>query len=103
MASVVEEIRKQVQNASFGRAKFEKRWQDRIFPGHVRIGPVTIYGANAMHWQVDIRTRWGYLCAHPTTRTFGGHWPWKVYLSRDATPQGVKETRHGFMFGGRGQ
>ena len=24
------------------------RWQDRLFCGHLHIGPVTIYGANAM-------------------------------------------------------
>jgi hypothetical protein len=78
-----------------------ERWQDRFFPGHISIGPVCVYGANAMHWAVNIRTRWGFLCAHPTTRTFGGRWPWYMYLSRDGTPEGVKETRGGFMWGGR--
>jgi uncharacterized membrane protein YwaF len=70
----------------FGRQSYEKRWQDRVFPGHVTIGPLTIYGANAMHWAINLSTRWGYLCAHPTTKTFGGRWPWYVYLSPNATP-----------------
>lgn len=70
----------------FDHAKYEKRWQDRIMPGHITIGPVTLYGANAMHWTLEVSTPWGFLCAHPTTHTFGGKWPWKVFLSPDATP-----------------
>lgn len=70
----------------FGRQHYGKRWQDRIFPGHIRFGGVVLYGANAMHWALDISTRWGYLCFHPTTRTFGGRWPWYLYLSPNATP-----------------
>ena len=66
------------------------RRRDRWFTGHKTWGPVTIYGANAMHWAINIRTRWGYLCAHPTTRTFGRRWPWYVYLSRDATPSSAR-------------
>jgi len=54
--------------------------------GSLSVGPVTVYGANAMHWAINIRTRWGTLCAHPTTRTFGGRWPWYLYLSENATP-----------------
>ena len=64
----------------------EPRWQDRWFQGHVCLGPLTIFGANAMHWCVQLSTRWGRLCFHPTTRTFGGRWPWYLYLSRNATP-----------------
>lgn len=63
------------------------RWQDRLFQGHRRIGPVTVYGANAMHWAINVRWRGTYWCFHPTTRTFGGHWPWYFYVSPDATPQ----------------
>ena len=51
--------------------------------GHFRVGPVIVYyGDNAMHWAINIRTRWGFLCAHPTVRC----WPWYIYLSPDATP-----------------
>lgn len=65
----------------------EKRWQDRWFVGHVTRGPITIYGANAMHWAVNIKTRrWGHLCFHPSTKTFGGRWPWYFYASPNATP-----------------
>jgi hypothetical protein len=62
------------------------RWQDRWFTGHVRLGPLTVFGANAMHWALNLKTRWGYLCFHPTTRTYGERWPWYLYLSTDATP-----------------
>lgn len=64
----------------------KRRWQDRWFTGHVNFGPLTIYGANAMHWALNLKTWWGYLCAHPTTRTFGARWGWYLYLSPDATP-----------------
>jgi hypothetical protein len=64
----------------------KERWQDRWFRGHVSLGPLTVYGANAMHWALNLRTRWGFLCFHPTTRTFGGLWRWYLYLSRDGTP-----------------
>jgi len=66
-----------------------ERWQDRWFRSHVNIGPVTVYGANAMHWAINIRTPWGYLCFHPSTRTFGGRWPWYAYLSHNGTPWGA--------------
>lgn len=71
------------------------RWQDQWFTGHVsflrtrRDGParITIYGANAMHWAINVWTkRWGFVCFHPTTRTFGGRWPWYFYVSPNATP-----------------
>lgn len=67
-------------------AVFPDRWQDRLFRGHVNVGPVTIYGANAMHWAVNAWFRGAYWCFHPTTRTFGARWPWYFYISRDATP-----------------
>lgn len=67
--------------------QWRDRWQDRWFTGHISLGPVTIYGANAMHWEINIRTRWGFVCLHPTTRTFGCRWPWYFRVSPDATPQ----------------
>jgi len=69
---------------------FPKRWQDRLFRGHVNIGPVTIYGANAMHYAVNIHFRKEWICFHPRTRTFGGKWPAYFYISRDATPQSAR-------------
>jgi hypothetical protein len=65
---------------------YPARWQDRIFRGHITIGRVTIYGANAMHWAVDVRLFGTYICFHPRTRTFGGDWPAYFYVSENATP-----------------
>jgi hypothetical protein len=48
---------------------------------------VTIYGFNAMHVQFEVKTRrWGHVCFHPTVRCFGAWWPWKFYVSPNATP-----------------
>lgn len=79
-------VKKAIRNAGlFGGSRYDRR-RDRIFTGHVSIGPVTIYGANAMHYAINVQTRWGYLCARPTTGEKRGHWPWYVYLSPNATP-----------------
>jgi len=73
---------------------FPKRWQDRLFEGHVSFGQrrfrVVIYGANAMHWAINVRWRGEWWCFHPSTRTFGKRWPWKFYISPDATPSGAR-------------
>lgn len=68
---------------------YPKRWQDRVFRGHVNIGPVTIYGANAMHWAVNVRIGDSWWCFHPRTHTFGTVWPWYFYISTDGTPHGA--------------
>lgn len=63
------------------------RLLDRCIGGHFRIGPITVYGRNAMHFAVNIKTRrWGYLCFQPTVRCFGRWWPWYFYASPNATP-----------------
>ena len=54
---------------------------------HISIGPVTIYGANAMHWAVNVSTRWGYFCFRLPFFCFGQWWPLYCYLSPTATPQ----------------
>jgi hypothetical protein len=59
---------------------------DRLFHGHINIGPITIYGRNAMHFATNVRTPWGWFCFRPTIRCFGQWWPWYVYLSTDGTP-----------------
>lgn len=62
-------------------------WFERNWSGHMSFGPVTIYGFNAMHVAVNIATRrWGYICFHPTMYVFGCWWPWKFYVSPNATP-----------------
>lgn len=72
-------------------AIYRSRWQDRLFRGHKRffIGPfeVVVYGANAMHWAINVWWLGHWWCFHPTTRTFGGYWPWYFYVSKNATPQ----------------
>jgi len=84
--SIGERIRKQIDNAGLFRGCRGDRVRDRIFTGHVTVGPVTFYGANAMHYAVNIRTPWGWLCARPTTNQSGRR-PWYLYLSPNATPQ----------------
>jgi hypothetical protein len=60
---------------------------ERQLRGHRSIGPVTMYGANAMHWAVNISTRrWGYVCFRlplPCDETW---WPLYFYCSPNATP-----------------
>ena len=59
----------------------------RKLAGHVNIGPVTAYGANAMHWGINIRTRrWGWVCFRLPFRCFGCWWPLYFYVSPNATP-----------------
>lgn len=71
---------------------FKKKYPSLSFAenflgGHKTIGPVTIYGENAMHWAVNIKTRrWGYVCFRLPFRCFGRWWPLYFYCSPDATP-----------------
>ena len=69
---------------------YPKRWQDRLFRGHVSVGPITIYGANAMHWAINLRIGKNYWCFHPRTRTYGGLWRAYFYVSPNATPWAAK-------------
>ena len=60
---------------------------ERFFGGHISVGPITIYGANAMHWAVNIYTkRWGYICFRLPFFCFGKWWPLYFYISPNATP-----------------
>lgn len=59
---------------------------ENFLAGHVVIGPVTIYGENAMHWAINIRTRNGWLCFRLPLRCFGKWWPLYCYWSPNATP-----------------
>ena len=72
-----------------------RRWQDRLLIGHITMGRVTLYGANAMHWALEVRIGRSYWCFHPITHTFGGYWPWYFYASHDATPQSAWVIRKG--------
>lgn len=60
---------------------------EKKLSGHVTIGNLTIYGANAMHWGVTYWTkRWGYICFRLPLPCFGRWWPLYFYVSPNATP-----------------
>ncbi len=62
-------------------------WVEKYLGGHINIGRITIYGANAMHWAVNIRTkRWGTICFRLPFRCFGRWWKLYYYCSPDGTP-----------------
>ncbi len=68
-------------------------WFENFIGGHVSIGPITIFGANAMCWTVNISTKWGYLCftlpvmARWRINSRGQKWwQWYIYLSPNGTP-----------------
>jgi hypothetical protein len=66
-----------------------KIWEriERKLCGHLSVGPVTLYGANAMHWAVNISTeRWGYVCFRLPLPCFGRWWPMYFYCSPNAAP-----------------
>jgi hypothetical protein len=70
--------------------KYKLPFMERYFGGHVSFGPFVIYGYNAMHVALNIETRWGWVCFHPTWKVFGVWWPWYFYISKDATPSGKR-------------
>ena len=59
---------------------------ENFLGGHLTIGPVTLYGENAMHWAINAETPWGYLCFRLPLRCFGYRWPMYCYISPDGTP-----------------
>ena len=70
---------------------FKKLYSDLSFAenflsGHINIGPITIFGENAMHWSVTIATKHGYLCFRLPVRCFGLWYPLYCYHSQDGTP-----------------
>lgn len=60
------------------------RFARRHLAGHLKIGPATFYGANAMHFavNVDVPALGVTLCAAPPVGRFG----WYFYASPNATP-----------------
>ena len=62
-------------------------FSENFLGGHMDILNMTIFGENAMHWGVTIRTeRWGYICFRLPLRCFGKWWPLYFYISPNATP-----------------
>lgn len=61
---------------------------ENFLGGYLSLGPVVVYGENAMHWAVNINTkRFGYICFRLPVPCFGKWWPLYFYCSPDATPQ----------------
>lgn len=58
----------------------------KMFGGHINIGPVTIFGLNAMHWGVTIRLKKGYACFRLPLPCFGRFPALYFYLSPNGTP-----------------
>lgn len=77
-----------IKRALLNQKKYKSlSWWENFMGSHLSMGPVTIYGENAMHWAVNIRTnRWGYICFRLPLRCFGRWWPMYFYISPDATP-----------------
>ena len=70
---------------------FKKRYPSLSFAenflgGHINIGPITIFGENAMHWAVNIRIKRSYVCFRLPFPCFGKWWPLYFYVSPNATP-----------------
>ena len=63
-------------------------WWENFMGGHISIGPITIWGANAMCWAVTIHTkRWGYICfSLPSLRRKKAKLHNYFYLSPNGTP-----------------
>jgi len=70
---------------------FKKRYPSLSFAenflgGHVTLGPVTIFGENAMHWAVVIDMGKDYLSFRLPIRCYGAWWPMYCFRSPDGTP-----------------
>jgi hypothetical protein len=65
-----------------------ERFLEKYLGGHIRIGNVVIFGFNAMHVAVEVWSRrlHAYICFHPSVYFYGRWWPWKFYISENATP-----------------
>ena len=61
-------------------------WIDKHLGGHWQLGPITIYGQNAMHWGVDIKLPRCYISFRLPFRCFQQWWPLYFYISNNATP-----------------
>ena len=61
-------------------------WIDKHLHGHWELGPITLYGQNAMHWAINIKLPRCYLCFRLPVRCFRRWWPLYLYISNNATP-----------------
>ena len=65
-----------------------ERFFMKYLGGHISIGPVTIYGYNAMRWAINVKTqKFGSICFRPTTVSLWGDWHrWYFFVSPNGTP-----------------
>lgn len=63
-------------------------WFENFMSGSVSLfnHRIVFFGENAMHWAVNIRTKWGYVCFRLPFRCFGKWWSLYFYISPDGTP-----------------
>lgn len=66
----------------------ELSWWENFMGEHITIGPVTIYGANAMCWAVNIESKkYGYICfTLPSIARRRQKRGWHLYCSPNGTP-----------------
>jgi hypothetical protein len=62
-------------------------WTESFMGGHINIGKIiTIFGDNAMHWVLEIRTKkYGVICIRFFTTRPNAH-PLHIYFSPNGTP-----------------
>ena len=66
------------------KVKHYFKW--KFMTGHIRIGNLTMYGRNAMHWGCHFYTKkYGYICFRLPLPDEGWH-PLYLYFSPNATP-----------------
>jgi hypothetical protein len=63
-------------------------WWENFMGGHINIGNrITIFGENAMHWAVEIRTKkYGVIVFTLPVKTFGKYYGCHIYCSPNGTP-----------------
>jgi hypothetical protein len=79
---------KNLINAILNRKRYKGlSWFENFMGGHLNVFNMTIYGENAMHWGVTIRTKnYGYICFRLPLRCFGDWHKLYFYCSPNATP-----------------
>lgn len=74
----------------------ELSFAENFLGGHISVGPITIFGENAMHWAVNIKTKkYGYICFRLPLPSYKRWWSLYFYFSPDATPQNATHWFYG--------
>jgi len=70
------------------KAKYSSfNWWENFMGGHISIGPVTVFGSNAMYWVVVIRTKkWGFMHITLPALHRKGSRGYCFYISPNGTP-----------------